>query len=282
MKAFSLVAGALERSGSTPTATLKMELMQGLVKMAWGSTSDREGCDSRGSTVPAREPGTERTGGGNSGGAGVVNLERPAPTKPGSSEAAERSDSADGARRSETELDSGGTGMDGGHRSPRSGAASVATAGREKSGGARDIFNIPYTEQVGWSGFSTAEALNAVELLCPWSTVDQALTPHDLAWTLSSCLVLQLFRSFSHAFVSLLTLVFMTQLSHGLVGGEKDKFYEDLEVRTSCVTCVTHGHEVWDRQGSDMINVSFLFSLSFHVFSCTCPAEMLMFPLCDK
>lgn len=147
-KAFSLVAGALERSESTPTGTLRMELMQGLVKMAWGGTSDREVSNSRGATAPARETGTQ-PGSGNLGGSRVVKPEKlVAPTKTGGSKAIERSDSADTARWSEPELGSGSIDTDGGHRSPRSGAAPVGTVGREKPGGARDIFNIPYTEQV--------------------------------------------------------------------------------------------------------------------------------------
>lgn len=151
----------LERSESTPTSTLKMELMQGLVKMAWGSSSDRDFSNARGATIPARETGTQ-LGIGNLGGARVINPGRPAFTKTGSSKMVERSDSPDSSRWSETESRS--TDVDGGHRSPRSSAAPVATVGREKPGGARDIFNIPYTEQVGWSSFITAEALSAVKV----------------------------------------------------------------------------------------------------------------------
>lgn len=62
----------------------------------------------------------------------------------------------------------------------------------------------------------------------------------------------------------ILPLLLMTQLSHGLVGGEKDKFYEDLEVRASCLP---HGHTVGERQGSQMFNVSFVVSRKFHVLS---------------
>lgn len=159
LKAFSLVAGALERSESTPTGTLKMELMQGLVKMAWGSTSVREVSNSGGATVLARETGASSSSGNFGGTSRVLDPERVASTKTGESNAIARSDIADTARFSETELDSGSIGTDGGHRSPRSSAAPVATVGRDKSGGARDIFNIPYTEQVWWSGFTTAQAL---------------------------------------------------------------------------------------------------------------------------
>lgn len=48
--------------------------------------------------------------------------------------------------------------------------------------------------------------------------------------------------------------MFVTQLSNGLMGGEKDKFYEDLEVRT---LCVPYGHEVRKRIGSNVFNSCF-------------------------
>lgn len=126
------MAGALERSESTSTSILRMELMQGLVKMAWGTTT--RGVAVSPSGAAGAQPG--------SGGFGEkrkvkVKLERQASTKSGSSRSLERSDS-DSSRWSEAEV--GGEGGEG---------APLAATPRGKSGGARDIFNMPYTEQVG-------------------------------------------------------------------------------------------------------------------------------------
>lgn len=63
--------------------------------------------------------------------------------------------------------------------------------------------------------------------------------------------------------------LFMTQLSHGLVGGEKDKFYEDLEVRT---LCVLHAHNVGGQQGSEVFSTSALSSV---IIFTSCPARTL-------
>lgn len=130
------MAGALERSESTPTSTLRMELMQGLVKMAWGTTSSREGLSSRGTLSPSGAAEAQ-PGSGNVGGTRAAKIERQASKKTGSSRALERSDS-DSSRWSEAEV-----GSESGESVP------VAASSRGKPGGARDIFNMPYTEQVG-------------------------------------------------------------------------------------------------------------------------------------
>eukprot|EP00903_Cladosiphon_okamuranus_P012207 g11449.t1 len=154
-EAFSMMAGALERSESTSTSTLRMELMQGLVKMAWGATSSREAPSSRETVSPSGAAAAgAQPGSGSFGITRKSRFERQASTKSGSSRSLfERSDS-ESSRFSEFEV-----GSENGE------SASLAGTPRGKPGGARDIFNIPYTEQ----------------------------------------------------------------LSQGLVGGEKDKFYEDLE-----------------------------------------------------
>lgn len=131
------MAGALERSESTPTSTLRMELMQGLVKMAWGSTSSGEGSTSRGTPSPSGAAAGARTGSGNFGGIRAVRLQRQASAKSGSSKALERSDS-DSSRWSEVEV-----GSESGESAP------LAAISRGKPGGAGDIFKMPYTEQVG-------------------------------------------------------------------------------------------------------------------------------------
>eukprot|EP00752_Nemacystus_decipiens_P014209 g12638.t1 len=154
-EAFSLVARALERSESTSTSTLRMELMQGLVKMAWGTTSNRDPPSSRETNSPSAVAAGAQPGSSIFGGIRRARLGRQASAKSGSSRSLlERSDS-ECSRLSEVEV-----GSEGGES-----ASSLAVIPRGKSGGARDIFNIPYTEE----------------------------------------------------------------LSHGLAGGEKDKFYEDLE-----------------------------------------------------
>lgn len=138
------MAGVLERSESTPTSSLRMELMQGLVKMAWGTASSREGVGSRGSFSSSGAAGAQPDS-SNSGGTGIAPLERQAPTKPGSSKSRERSDSVDSSRWSELEVGNGSADGEG---------APPPASSRGKPGGARDIFNMPYTEQVrcGWAG----------------------------------------------------------------------------------------------------------------------------------
>lgn len=153
------MAGALERSGSTPTGTLRMELMQGLVKMAWGSSSNRGGSAPRAAPAGAGSPGAQQPEGDRSA-RGIKTL--------GSATASRsRIESIDSSRWSEAELGSEIAGGDVGLPSPREGAP-PASISRGKSGGARDIFNMPYTEQVGvWVGgavrASTARADERLE-----------------------------------------------------------------------------------------------------------------------
>ncbi|CAM9185984.1 unnamed protein product, partial [Ectocarpus sp. 8 AP-2014] len=160
-EAFSLLAGALERSRSTPTGTLRMELMQGLVKMAWGSSRSGEVSSSRGIPNPPGATGTP-PGSGKPGGYKKIYPDKRKITKAGSS-ALERSESADSARWSEVDIGSESGDGNVGNTSLMSAPPAAATRG--KAGGARDIFSIPNTEE----------------------------------------------------------------LSQGLVGGEKDKFYQGLE-----------------------------------------------------
>ncbi|CAM9405979.1 unnamed protein product [Ectocarpus sp. 6 AP-2014] len=129
-EAFSLLAGALERSGSTPTGTLRMELMQGLVKMAWGSSRSAEDSSSTG------KPG----------GAKKIYPDKRKITKAGSSKTLERSESADSARWSEVDIGSESGDGNVGNTSLLSAPAAAATLG--KAGGARDIFSIPNTEEL--------------------------------------------------------------------------------------------------------------------------------------
>lgn len=115
--------------------TLRMELMQGLVKMAWGASS-RGDLTPRGATTPAGATGAQPDG-DRSGGAKT----------PGSA-ARKRIESIDSSRWSEADFGSEGVDGDGGQQSPRE-SAPPASMSRGRSGGARDIFNMPYTEQVG-------------------------------------------------------------------------------------------------------------------------------------
>ncbi|CAN0095205.1 unnamed protein product [Scytosiphon promiscuus] len=157
-QAFSLVAGALERSDKTPSGTLRMELMQGLVKMAW---SARGGADVSGSGEATNPSGGSGTLPASSDSVGASRTANPSL---GDSRTPGRSGSVDSAGWSEVDLDVEKGDPKDEHRS-RGNAPPVAGATSDKSEGARDIFNMPYSEQ----------------------------------------------------------------LSDGLVGGEKDKFYEDLE-----------------------------------------------------
>lgn len=138
-KAFSLMAGALERSESTSTSTLRMELMQGLVKMAWGTAaSSRETVSPSGAAAGGAQPGS-----GFFGGIRRARLERQASAKSGSSRSLlERTDS-ESSRWSEVDV-----GSEGGES-----ASSLAATPRGKAGGARDIFNMPYTEQASCYGW---------------------------------------------------------------------------------------------------------------------------------
>lgn len=144
-KAFSLLAGALERSGSTPTGTLRMELMQGLVKMAWGSSRSGEVSSSRGIRNPPGATGTP-PGSGKSGGSKKIYPDKRKITKAGSSKTLERSESADSARWSEVDI--GNESGDGNVGNTSLMSAPPAAATRGKAGGARDIFSIPNTEEV--------------------------------------------------------------------------------------------------------------------------------------
>lgn len=134
------MAGALKRSESTSTSTLRMELMQGLVKMAWGTASSREGPSSREAVSPSgAAAGAAQPGSGFFGGTWRARLERKASAKSGSLRSLlERTDS-ESSRLSEVDV-----GSEGGE----SVSSSLAATPRGKSGGALDIFNIPYTEQV--------------------------------------------------------------------------------------------------------------------------------------
>lgn len=143
-KAFSLMAGALERSGSTPTGTLRMELMQGLVKMAWGSSnrgdSTPRGAPASSGAFGAQPPAGDRFAGTKTLGSATAAASRT------------RIESIDSSRWSEADFGSESADGDFGLPSPRDGAP-PASISRGKSGGARDIFNMPYTEQVGgWVG----------------------------------------------------------------------------------------------------------------------------------
>lgn len=144
-KAFSLLAGALERSGSTPTGTLRMELMQGLVKMAWGSSRSGEVSSSRGISNPPGATGTP-PGSGKPGGSKKIYPDKRKITKDGSSKTLERSESADSAGWSEMDIGSESGDGSGGNASLMS--APPAASKRGKAGGARDLFNIPNTEEV--------------------------------------------------------------------------------------------------------------------------------------
>lgn len=134
------MAGALERCESTSTSTLRMELMQGLVKMAWGTTSSREAPGSRETVSPSGAAAAgSQPGSGSFGIARKFRFERQASTKSGSLRSLfERTDSSESSRWSEFEA-----GSESGE------SASLAGTPRGKPGGARDIFNMPYTEQVG-------------------------------------------------------------------------------------------------------------------------------------
>ncbi|CAN0224960.1 unnamed protein product [Ectocarpus fasciculatus] len=142
-EAFSLLAGALERSGSTPTSSLRMELMQGLVKMAWGSSS-------RGIPNPPGASGTP-PGSVKPGGFKKIYPDKRKITKAGSSKTLERSESADSARWSEVDIGSESGDGNVGNTSLMSAplmSAPPAGATRGKAGGARDIFSIPNTEEL--------------------------------------------------------------------------------------------------------------------------------------
>ncbi|CAB1109187.1 unnamed protein product [Ectocarpus sp. CCAP 1310/34] len=143
-KAFSLLAGALERSGSTPTGTLRMELMQGLVKMASGSSRSGEDSSSRAIPNPPGDTGTP-PGSGKPEGAKKIYLDKRKIAKAGSSKTMETSESADSARWSKVDIGSESGDGNVGNTSLMSAPAAAATRG--KAGGARDIFCIPNTEE---------------------------------------------------------------------------------------------------------------------------------------
>lgn len=119
-----------------------MELMQGLVKMAWGARGGEETSSSRDASNPSGAGETPQSSGEGPGGA------RAASPRVGGSNALGRSDSVDSALWSEMDLNSEKGDPNDGHRSQLS-ASSTAENTSGKAGGARAIFSMPFTEQVG-------------------------------------------------------------------------------------------------------------------------------------
>lgn len=118
-----------------------MELMQGLVKMAWGARGGVEASRSREAANPSGASETMQVSSDNFRGRGAANPQA------GSSSRRRRSESADSAGWSEMDLGSEKGDPNDGNRTQVN-SPPLAGATSDKAEGARDIFSMPHTEQV--------------------------------------------------------------------------------------------------------------------------------------
>lgn len=142
------MAGALERLNSASTSSLRMELMQGLIKMTWDSSREQ-------SARPA--PATALSADRSSMSEAVRRMSLLTPTKSQkhgrklSSESSfkgrDRLDSGESMAWSEVEMDQSSQG-DAELRSPGLSTPGKGAGSGGRARGARDIFDIPHSQQV--------------------------------------------------------------------------------------------------------------------------------------